>query len=373
MSKLRHGTPEEANMSEEGLELVRAQCQRWTTDGLTPALIVLVARHGMVVLHEAWGDLNPTERRPVTIDSIFQIASISKILTAATLMRLVETGEVGLHRPVSQYLPEFQGPYKDRVTVSHLLTHTSGLADDDIAAVRDSFKDFTSLPPCPQNQHEFMHDAVFFACRTPLRHLPGERVVYCSSGFDLVGEVIRRLSGQSFNDYTRKELFLPLGMQDTYFSSPEAHRSRFVDYFPSKDIYFSAPIPHGGAHSTAWDLACFGQMILNEGFYDSQQILSRASVKTMTRNHTQGIPHPIPGDDVGPDSGLGLFFYNEASFIRASLWSHNSFCHEGGSGSLLWIDPENAIVGVFLGIKQDQHSKTHPSDLFVNAVTACAL
>src|SRR5262249_52720336 len=133
--KLRPGDPEEAGMSAARVRRVACLAESWVAQGMTPALVVLVARRGIVVLHEAFGRLGPEADAPsLPRDAIFPLASISKGFTAAAALILVEDGLLGLNRPVQEYLPEFQGEGKDRVLVHHLLTHTAGFEDDQLCA-----------------------------------------------------------------------------------------------------------------------------------------------------------------------------------------------------------------------------------------------
>ena len=131
--ELRSGTPQEAGMLPERIDRVRDLAAGWVKEGYTPALRVLVARRGLVVLDEAFGRLRPEEDSPsLELDSIFPMCSITKVLTATTAMMLVEDGLLGLNRPVVDYLPNFVGEGMDEVLVHHLLTHSSGLVDLDL-------------------------------------------------------------------------------------------------------------------------------------------------------------------------------------------------------------------------------------------------
>jgi len=375
MLQLQSGVATEAGMLPERVEHVRRVCQSWVEQDLTPALIALVARRGIIVLHEAWGTLRPApDTTPVPRDAIFGIASISKMFTAAAVMRLVDDGLIGLDRPVQQVVPEFQGTGKERVTVRHLLTHTSGLYDEDVQALWKAFEDYVTLPPCPDTQHSELVDDVFYTCRTPLRHAPGEVMQYSNRGYELLGEVGRQTSKQRFNDFMRQQLFEPLGMHDTYFSSPEEHRARLVQHHHHTWDPLCVPDPSSAAHTTALDLAIFGQMLLNGGVYGDARVLSLASVTAMTQIQTKGIPYPLPDGTRGPAWGLGCAFFQESSIQRrAGLWSSQAFCHTGASGAVLWVDPAYELVGVFLGVKLKYDSLQHPDDLFINAVTACVM
>src|SRR5438045_1180402 len=128
--QLHDGTPAEAGMIAEQLEHVKSLAQAWVAQGATPALVVLAARRGVIVLHEAFGRMGPEpDAPPLPRDAVFPLASLTKPIAATAAMVLVDRGMLGLQRPICEYIPEFSGPGKDLVMVRHLLTHTSGLDD----------------------------------------------------------------------------------------------------------------------------------------------------------------------------------------------------------------------------------------------------
>lgn len=378
MTELRYGTPQEAGVSPERVRRVVDLARGWVADGLGPALVVLAARRGVIFLHEAFGRLRPGSDAPVARDSLFPLASVSKPLTATALMLLVEEGRVGLNRPVVEYVPEFAGGGKDRITVRHLLTHTSGMRDDDTTAFAEAQADKLDIPPPEPTQHPAINRFVHLRVGAPARQPPGEAMHYFNFGYTLLGEIVRRASGESFNDFTRARVFLPLGMKDTYFTVPSAVRPRIVrrpagtpfDWWNSEDND-EWPGPAGGGYSTALDMAIFGQMFLNGGGYDGVRLLSPATVAAMTRDQT-GLRVQLPYDETDfPNCpyGLGWFLLGENTSQKSGgLWSPGTFGHTGSGGVMLWVDPACGLVGVFFfaQVRED----AWPGDLFANAVTA---
>jgi CubicO group peptidase (beta-lactamase class C family) len=368
---LRQGTPKEAGISSERTRGVIDLAASWVADGLTPALAVLAARRGVIFLHEAFGRLGPEpDSPPFTRDSLFGIASISKSLTATAVMLLVEDGRIGLNRPVQEYIPEFAGEGKEAIWVRHLLTHTSGLRDEDLA-LEEATGDKVELPPLEPTQHPLMHKRLQLAYRMPVWRLPDTQFHYSSVGYDLLGEIVRRVSGKSFSDFARERIFLPLGMKDTFFSVPGALRGRILKYHISPFGWdnVECPMPSSTAFSTALDLARFGQTFLNRGCYGDVRLLSPATVAAMTCNQIPGIPRELPDGEIAPAPGFGWFLFREAKLRGlASLWSPQSYSHTGGSGAVLWVDPVYDLVGVFLFTKIQEN--VWPQDLFINAVTA---
>src|SRR2546430_9423872 len=133
--QLRPGSPDKAGMSAQRVQHIAELAEGWVEQGIAPALVVLVARRGNIVLHEAFGRLTPDPDAPaLPRDAIFPLASLTKPITATAAMVLVDDGLLGLNRPVAEYIPEFVGEGKSAVMVHHLLTHTSGLRDEDLDA-----------------------------------------------------------------------------------------------------------------------------------------------------------------------------------------------------------------------------------------------
>jgi CubicO group peptidase (beta-lactamase class C family) len=155
MKELHEGRAIEAGMVPERIEYIRALARSWIADGTTPSLVVLVARRGVIVLHEAFGRLRPDpDQAPLRTDSLFPLRSLVKPIIATAAMLLVEEGLLGLNRPVRDYLPELSGAGSDEVLVHHLLTHTSGYDDTDLDALfAEKYKAGVNAGPCEATQH----------------------------------------------------------------------------------------------------------------------------------------------------------------------------------------------------------------------------
>lgn len=211
---LHEGTPQEAGCAPERVQRVVDLCANWVEDGIAPALMVLAARRGTIFLHDSWGITPPPYATPVQRDTIMGIASISKTLTATAIMILVEEGKIGLHRPVQDYIPEFSGDGKEAVWVRHLLCHVSGLRDRDVEAVFDS-------GGAESTSFDGTHLQADWAGVVTLAYPPGTQFEYSSYTFNLLGMIVERVSGQTFDEFTRQRIFEPLGMKDTYFILPD--------------------------------------------------------------------------------------------------------------------------------------------------------
>ena len=381
--KLRPGTPEEAGMSAQQVQRVANLAEGWVEQGIHPALVVLVARKGQVVLHEAFGCLRPESNSPpLERDTIFPVASITKPITATMVMLLVEDGLLGLNRPVAEYLPEFIGEGKDKVMVHHLLTHTSGLNNEEVQAHIKAKGDDVEIPPADETQHPWIHRRLFLSYDAPLWKPPGKEMSYCNSGYELLGEIVRRVSRRSVADFARERIFEPLGMVDAGYVAAESVRHRIVRR--PEDTPFShwnnrgpqeRPSAAGGVSSTAMDMAIFGQMFLNRGIYGNARILSPASVAEMTRNQIPGISSWLPFmNKFFPEAGWG-FGWNILGDKKdyGTLHSPQAFDHGGSGGVYLCVDPVYELVGVYFSVAPRDDYDSWCLDLFMNAVTAAVV
>jgi CubicO group peptidase (beta-lactamase class C family) len=348
MIQLRSGTAEEAGVSPERLKRVFELCQGWVADGSTPALIVLAARRGIIFMHEAWGQLSPEPDSLLVLrDSLFGVASVSKPVTATAVMMLVERGKIGLHRPIQQYLPEFKGEGCEKIQVRHLLTHTSGLP--------------------------YRSDAPLLEVgQIGVRPEPGREMAYSNVAYDLLGEIVQRVSGQSFDAFTRQSIFEPLGMKEATFIHPGKVRERCIrpragTTYDWPDEMEGQTFPSATLWTTALDMAIFCQAFLNRGSYGDFRLLSPATVAAMTRNQVLGIPREIISGITSPPCGFGWFMLDEVRFPNfPCLWSPQSYGHAGASGAFVWVDPIYNLVGVFFFTKIRED--IHPVDLFVDTI-----
>ena len=376
--KLRLGTPQEVGISPLRVRQFVDLAAGWVAEGITPALVILVARRGVVVVHEALGRLGPErDAPPLELDTIFPLASLTKPITATAIMILVEEGLLGLNRPVSWYIPEFTGEGKDRVMVHHLLTHTSGLRDEEVNAHAEVKKGTVEIPSPNETQHPRINEYLFLGYDASLWKPPGTEMSYSPYGYELLGEIVRRVSGRSLDGFCRDRIFEPLGMVDTWYSVPHSVRYRVVrrpaDARSADWLSEAQEIPWAnGAFSTAMDTAIFGQMFLNGGCCGDARVLSPASVAEMTRNQIPGIGASF-GDEFFPEASWGFGWNvrgNKRTEYRGTLYSHKTFGHGGRGGVHLWVDPVYEIVGVYFSVKIEERWSR---DLFMNAVMAAAV
>ena len=324
--------------------------------------VVLVASPDKVLAIESVGYADREKKRPMQDNDLFWIASMSKPMTAAALMMLVDEKKVDLDSPVENYLPEFKGQMmmikgekesqqpKRPPTVRDLLRHTSGMP-------------FRSDIEEPTLDRFSLSDGAKSYAKTPLQYEPGTKHVYSNAGINTAGRIIEVVSGMPYEEFMEKRLFAPLGMKDTTCVPNEAQLKRLAkSYRPNKENngllettvgqlryplsdLTRKPMPAGGYFSTAIDVAAFGQMVLRGGTTpEGKRILSEASVREMTSTQTGDILNKGKGE-----GGYGLGF----STSRMSKGETGPVvagpCGHGGAyATNLWIDPDRQLVTVFM-------------------------
>jgi uncharacterized protein YbbC (DUF1343 family)/CubicO group peptidase (beta-lactamase class C family) len=298
-------------------------------NGKTPGAVVLIGdRHG-VIYRRAFGhrSLEP-EKALMTEDTVFDLASLTKVVATTTaVMQLADKGRLDIEAPVSRYWRAFGKNGKGRITVRQLLTHYSGLRPD------------LSLRPGWSGYRNAMRKIVAEKPVIP----PGTGYIYSDVNFEVLGELVRRISGRSLDKYCSTHIFKPLGMTDTGFLPPVSLRKRIAPtlYYRGKMLCGKAHDPscfrmggvsgHAGIFSTADDLSIFARMLLNKGSYRGKKVLSPASVEAMT------LPQSPPGrKDL---RGFGWEIEPPFASNREDLFPAGAYGHLGYTGTALWIDP----------------------------------
>lgn len=380
MTILTIGTPEEAGMHPDRISALRARAPEWIDPERMRSAVLLAARRGKIVFHEAWGPLTwRSDSPPMLKDSIFRVASITKPVTATAVMVLVEDGRLGLNRPIKEYLPEICGEGTDDIEVQHLLTHTSGYDEEEVGSRFDECQ--LNSTHVVDNPEEGLHPLVaqYLSClwELPSHWAPGSEMSYADHNVNLLGEIVRRISGQPLEEFAKARIFDPLNMKDaTYYRNEEK-----LDRIACRRE--GLVLPEGvwgadGLNLTALDLAAFGQMFLDKGKYGGQQVLSSATVHEMTRNQIPGIGTEFLGYHEEASWGLGWTVQHDERWrwIGGTLPPKGTFYHVGAGGMCLWVDPTNEIVGVYLSVclEIDDDLEHHWNlDLFQNMVTAAVL
>jgi uncharacterized protein YbbC (DUF1343 family) len=286
-----------------------------------PGVVVAVVHGGRTVFQRAYGlRSKELEEHTMTVDTVFDLASLTKVVvTAPSVQLLIEQGKIKLGDPVAKHLPGFGKNGKDRVTVEHLLFHTSGLvADNSIADYRGG-----------------KADALARIDALPLLSEPGEKFSYSDVGYIVLGELVEAVSGEPLDAFARRNLFEPLGMRDTGFVPSPALAARAAPTEPRDGTMLQGVVHdprahalggvagHAGLFSTAPDLARFVAMLLAKGRRAEAQIFPAPALLRMTE------PHELPG---GVRRTLGWD-------VRPGFTGGSGYGHTGFTGTSLWIDP----------------------------------
>jgi CubicO group peptidase (beta-lactamase class C family) len=366
----------EMGMSAARLANAAALMDRQFATGLTPMAVALVARHGRVVWTHAVGDARPGGPR-VTIDSVFPMASQTKPMTAAVIMALAERGMIGLTESASLTLPELADDHGD-VMVSHLLSHTSGWADDDHVAAREA-KLGEAIATIPEGTDPLTHILLWPGWGVPRRLEVGERMQYCNFNYSLLGEIVRRVTGDTLDAAMRKYLFDPIGMTSSAMIVGADLQPRVIQRPPGIPhgpdhegtvLSFNDPLWAGsddgasGVHASAPDLARFWQIFLDGGMVGDARVLSRDAVRVMTTNQIPGIAVDLGGMSKAEASwgfGFGVTGHEAWAKFGGGLSSPASIRHGGAGGIDGWVDPESGVVAVYIEIVTEETADGMPS------------
>ncbi len=333
-----------------------------------PGVVAMAADRSRVIYQGAFGRADIAAARPLRLDALFRIASMTKPVTAVAAMQLVERGRVALDDPAQKYFPDFAnqsvlesfdaatGAYKLRpatkpVTVRHLFTHTSGLGYRFTSPILRDFK-----PRAGDTAR-------------PLLFEPGGQWMYGTST-DWLGRLVEKISGLALDEYFRRRIFAPLQMSDTFYDVPQAKQPRLVAAHRRQAdgslVKLPAqprptgfkPVGGGGLSSTAGDYIRFTRMLLNGGILDGARILSAGSVEAMAQNQigSVGVPAlrssaPSVSDDFsfiadGRDKwGLGFLITSDAVPGKRSA---GSLSWGGVNNTYFWVDRASGVAGVIM-------------------------
>ena len=328
-------------------------------DQLIPGAVLIVGHDGKVLHRKAYGSraLVPI-REPMTVDTIFDAASLTKVIaTTSAVMKLFEEGKIRIADPVTNYLPDFQGGRSD-ITIRDLMTHFSGLRPD------------LDLEPVWSGYDIGIGRALAEKSTAP----PGTRFVYSDINFELLGEIVHRLSGKTLDVYTREGIFEPLGMHETMFKPPASLRSRIAPTeidtatgAPLRGVvhdptarYMGGVAGHAGMFTTADDLAKFAAMMLAGG----KPIFSPLTIRKFTS------PNSPPDQPIL--RGLGWDIDSSYSSNRGELFPIGSFGHTGFTGTSVWIDPATKSYVILLTNSVHPHRGKNLSPLRSRVATIAA-
>jgi methyl acetate hydrolase len=357
------------------------QVLRQAADSKDVAGVVAMAATGDGILYQgAFGKRDLVKGSDMTLDSVFWIASMTKAITSAAAMQLVEQGKLQLEQPMGSLVPDLSAPqvlegFDDKgqpklrpaqrpITLRQLLTHTAGFTYDIWNADTGRYAKHADLPGIISCKNA--------ALKTPLAFDPGERWEY-GTNIDFVGKAVEAASGQSLDVYLRERIFVPLGMADTGFIIGPDQRRRLVSVHARKPdgslepIEFGVPqdpeffMGGGGLYGTARDYLAFLQMLMNGGTFNGAQVLRPETVALMSKNHIgdlniglmkttapdASLDVDLPAMFPGQDLKWGLSFLINTKQGPAGR-SAGSLSWAGLANTYFWLDPARRVAGVIL-------------------------
>jgi CubicO group peptidase (beta-lactamase class C family) len=336
------------------------------------AVTVVVTKDKTVHL-ESTGFADVATNRPMTPDTLFWIASMTKPVTGTAILMLQDEGKLNVVDPVAKYLPEFANLKTPsgkpaNLTITQILTHTSGLGE--------------ASGPAEQ-QAKTLADLVPLWLAAPMQYEPGEKWKYTQSGINAAARIVEVVSGMTFDAFLQKRLFDPLGMTNTTFYPTPEQRARLVTaYAKNKDTGALQPVPprpefgprnrppqgNGGLYSTAPDYARFCQMLLNGGELEGRRYLSVAAMKFLTTPQTGELPTGFfQGDTYGNRGrnygwGIGTCILRAPHDGVASMLSPGTYGHGGAWGTQAWIDPVKGVAYILM-VQRSNFPNSDASDV----------
>jgi CubicO group peptidase (beta-lactamase class C family) len=306
-------------------------------EGAAPGAVLAVGRHGRLVHLKGYGRIEQAADAPaVTPSTLYDLASLTKVVASTTAaMILEEEGRLDLDRPVRDYLPEFDDPAKELITLRLLLEHRGGLE-----AFARLFTEF-------RGREQYLQQINL----RPIKRPPATETEYSDWDLILLQLVVERQTGKPLDKFLAERVFAPLGMADTQFNPGRTQLERIAA--TEVDAQARGGLIHGEVHdpnawamggvaghaglfSTAPDLAVFAQMMLNGGEYNGVRILQPATIARWTAPQVRGSSRALGWDTPSGQSSAGRFF------------SPRSFGHTGYTGTSLWIDPERGLFVILL-------------------------
>jgi CubicO group peptidase (beta-lactamase class C family) len=349
MPQLPLAKPHEIGFDAARMRRVAELLDKWVATDQLPAAGVCIGRKGKILEPIFVGRSRPElDAPPLKSDALFLVASLTKPVTVAATMLLVERGLISLDDRVAAIIPKFAANGKQEVRLRHLMTHTSGLPD---------------MPPNNQQlrkEQRPLSDFVEATCRLSLLFDPATQVSYQSMGTAMLGEVVHQVSGMTLPEFLRRELFEPLAMTDTSLGWDLAKKERITTVRLPKgatihEIVWNTPYwlgfgaPWGGLITSPADYAQLCQLMLNGGQLAGVRILSPATVRAMASNQLEGLPRISEEERRCRPWGLGwrLNWPGHSSNF-GDLLGPRSFGHWGSTGTLCWIDPDAEAFVVML-------------------------
>ena len=361
-------SPESVGISSERLERMSGAMQRYIDANQLAGTVSLISRKGQVIHMESQGWKSKETGEEMTGDTIFFIMSMTKPIVSTAKMMLYEEGHFLLTDPISDWIPEvadkqvvvenefgtYRVPAHRPIDFRHVLSHTAGLDPNRDALNADEL--------ALLGRRDNLEDTIIRRGPLPLAFHPGDEWQYGSST-DYVALLVERISGETLKEYLQKNIFDPLGMEDTFYAVPEEKRDRVASVYsptgPGQTIELSRTKEYSntpffgenyyggvaGLFSTASDYWRFSQMLLNGGELDGVRLLSPKTVSLMISNHSGDGDVYVRGP--GYNFGLGFGILSDAGKARDPL-TPGSYTWGGAWGTIFWTDPVEEMTGIMM-------------------------
>jgi CubicO group peptidase (beta-lactamase class C family) len=384
MSSLFHVSPEAAGLSPARLARIGEKMSRHIENGRIAGGLGLILRQGQVGYCETWGMADREAGKPMRLDTIFRIYSMTKAITGVAAMMLFEEGAFALADPIANFIPEFREmqvaveaddlatgkplltgtvPAERPITMLDIMRHTAGFnytgPHDEKGEMLYPQRGLVMLG-CPLNSGQFVKQLA----GAPLVRQPGTAWDY-GFGTDVLGRIVEIISGHTLAEFFQRRIFEPLRMVDTGFHVPEEKWGRLAAiYQPSQgpsspitrmkgvvqDGFLQPPVMcagGGGLTSTLSDYLRFTRMLLNEGELDGERLLSPLTVELMRSDLLGDLP--AIGPLLAAGHGFGLTFaVSKGPGRTATLPSAGQYRWGGAAGTAFWIDPKQDMIGIFM-------------------------
>lgn len=368
---LPESKPEDVGLSTQRLARIHSMVAKHMDLGDITGAVMLVARKGRIAYVDVQGVMDLDSKKPITRDTVFRIASMTKPVIGTAIMMMLEEGKLRLDDPVSRFIPEFKtmkvamesgagGALAKppvfstvaavrEITIKDLLTHTSGLGSGPMGQ--------SVAAQNPRKPTDTLADYVPRLAATPLEFQPGTRWLYSpGAAFDTLGRIVEVASSMPLDRFLTQRVFGPLEMKDTSFYPSDAQMPRLITAYTknengltknplqitmSSKVYFSGG---GGLVSTVDDYARFAQMLANGGELAGQRLLSPRTVTLMGSAH---VPSTLPGRRAGEGYGLSVRVVQDAIGGNHRV-SDGTFGWSGAYGTHFWVDPKEDLIAVMM-------------------------
>lgn len=368
---LGFASPESVGLSASKLDEVTANLQQHIDDGHISGVVAAVARDGKIVYYQSLGLMDIEQAKPMQEDALFRIYSMTREITSFAVLQLFEQGKFQMDDPIKMYLPEFEGQRvlldpsstdvsqnRTRVgdiTVSHLLTHTSGLGSRSSQLYREQNV---------RDKNITLDEMTENAARVPLFHDPGTAFRYGIHA-TILGKLVEVWSGQALEDYLDEQVFQPLEMDSTMFWAEGSDRDRLAELYRPTDgrllPYQIETVPwtmrprliEGGVGllSSVQDFLNFSQMVLDKGEFNGRRVLQEETAELMYQNAVPDAAMPIGDRGYWQGSGWTLGGFNLVMDPTTYSWpvSEGTIWWDGSAGTRYFIDPKQNMVTVIMG------------------------